>query len=170
MPPGRTRRLDNFDDWFWKRVEKTDSCWDFTGGSVGKQGHRIVRMDGRTLGAHVASWIRANGPLPEGAWILHECNRGQCVNPEHLRPGKVKENVADMLKAGNHVNSRKTHCKRGHEFTEENTYTPPKRPGTRQCRICQRIRNSGKNEYQQERRARIRAEGRNPYLPLNGQD
>ncbi len=35
--------------------------------------------------------------------------------------------------------AKKTHCKRGHEFTEENTYVPP---GTTQrtCKECRRIR------------------------------
>lgn len=32
-----------------------------------------------------------------------------------------------------------THCMRGHEFTEANTYVPPGRPGERQCRECHRL-------------------------------
>jgi hypothetical protein len=45
------------------------------------------------------------------------------------------------------INARKTHCKRGHEFTEENTV---KRNGTRSCRTC-------KNLFKRERRALNRA-------------
>lgn len=37
----------------------------------------------------------------------------------------------------------KTHCKRGHEFTEENTYLPPKRPTARECKTCIRLRREG---------------------------
>lgn len=32
------------------------------------------------------------------------------------------------------------YCKRGHEFTKENTYIPPKEPNHRACRACQRLR------------------------------
>lgn len=35
------------------------------------------------------------------------------------------------------LNSQKTHCKRGHEFTSENTYA--KDGKNRQCRTCQRV-------------------------------
>jgi hypothetical protein len=35
-------------------------------------------------------------------------------------------------------NRNKTHCKRGHEFTEENTYV--KKDGARDCRACRRER------------------------------
>lgn len=31
---------------------------------------------------------------------------------------------------------RRTKCTNGHELTEENTYTRPSRPGTRECRRC----------------------------------
>ena len=34
---------------------------------------------------------------------------------------------------------RRTHCRSGHEMTEENTYTRPSRPGTRECRECRRL-------------------------------
>lgn len=29
-----------------------------------------------------------------------------------------------------------THCKQGHAFTPENTYSPPKKPMSRECRRC----------------------------------
>ncbi len=43
----------------------------------------------------------------------------------------------------------KTHCKRGHEFTEENTGRTTK--GTRICKVC---RNAGQKEYMRRRAAR----------------
>ncbi len=36
------------------------------------------------------------------------------------------------------IHTRKTHCIHGHEFTEENTYHPTKRPEGRYCRQCKR--------------------------------
>lgn len=44
---------------------------------------------------------------------------------------------ASALNSGESERPRKTHCKRGHEFTPENTYIVPGR-GTRQCRACRR--------------------------------
>lgn len=33
-----------------------------------------------------------------------------------------------------------THCKRGHEYTKVNTYSPPGNPRSRQCRACTALR------------------------------
>ncbi len=33
-------------------------------------------------------------------------------------------------------NTNKTHCNRGHEFTEENTYFIPREKGGRACKVC----------------------------------
>lgn len=38
----------------------------------------------------------------------------------------------------------KTHCKHGHEFTTENTYTCPK-DGKRACRECGRLNTRRRN-------------------------
>ena len=49
----------------------------------------------------------------------------------------------EMKKVDNFI----THCRRGHEFTEDNTYRAPSRPHYRVCKICMekriRARNGG---------------------------
>ncbi|WP_330253146.1 NUMOD4 motif-containing HNH endonuclease [Nocardia sp. NBC_00565] len=57
---------------------------------------------------------------------------------ENLAWGSVSENTIDQVEHGTHHHSRLTHCKRGHEFTPENTTTHAK--GGRVCRVCRKIR------------------------------
>jgi hypothetical protein len=75
----------------------------------------------------------AIGPIPEGLTIDHLCRNRGCVNPAHLEAVTNRTNLlrGDGIAA---LNARKTHCKRGHEFTPENTYVW--REGTRACRAC----------------------------------
>jgi hypothetical protein len=56
--------------------------------------------------------------------------------PSPTRPYKSVASEGYVLPA------ERTHCSYGHEFTEENTYHPPKRPHTRQCRECRARRDS----------------------------
>jgi len=53
----------------------------------------------------------------------------------NLRWGTYSSNALDAVRNGKHGMANKTHCKRGHEFTDGNTY---QRPGAknRQCRTC----------------------------------
>lgn len=55
---------------------------------------------------------------------------------EALAPGKRRDPEAWL----NKIRSRPvaTHCRRGHEFTAENTYLMPK-SGSRQCKACNRL-------------------------------
>lgn len=52
--------------------------------------------------------------------------------------GTRADNMRDAVRHGTHHQSGKTHCKRGHEFTPENTQTNPS--GHRRCRTCTRAR------------------------------
>ncbi len=64
-----------------------------------------------------------------------DCWERSCVNPDHLEPVSLVENVR-RGNAPSAINARRTHCKRGHEFTSENTSVSP--GGRRTCRACKR--------------------------------
>ncbi len=90
-------------------------------------------------------------PIREGYEACHSCNVTNCIEPEHIYEGTHTDNMWDVKKAGKtrffgNYNKEKTHCKRGHEFTPENTR---KSRGSRCCRICDnswRARNKERNK------------------------
>lgn len=71
-------------DRFWKRIEKTESCWFFRG-CVTKDGYgKFLERKGKTQVAHRAAWELTNGPIPPKHHINHYCSERTCVRPEHL--------------------------------------------------------------------------------------
>jgi hypothetical protein len=68
---------------------------------------------------HRVAWEAEHGPIPEGLTIDHLCRNRRCVNVAHLR---LLSNVENARMNGNWA---KTHCVRGHEFTEDNTHLNP---------------------------------------------
>ena len=119
-----------------------DGCWIWTGAQSGREGARYGRIwAGRRSPAghpcadqaHRVSYEIAVGPIPDDLEIDHLCRVGLCVNPDHLEPVTRLENQ----RRGNapmQEQRKQTHCKRGHEFNEENTYVWH---GMRRCRKCQ---------------------------------
>ena len=49
---------------------------------------------------HRVSWELANGPIPDGMFVLHRCDNPPCCNPEHLFLGSLSDNTQDMLRKG----------------------------------------------------------------------
>lgn len=74
---------DTFDDRFWKKVFKTNSCWLWTG-AVNKNGHGQFRFHGVQKNAHRMLWEHIHGPLSKSVCVCHSCNVPHCVNPSHL--------------------------------------------------------------------------------------
>jgi len=133
MPIGIYRRKPIIQR-FLAKVKKTKSCWNWTGADRG-EGYGRFRDGQSHIYAHRWSYEQ----IPEGLTIDHLCRNRMCVNPKHLEPVTIKENV--MRGVGIAAkNASKTHCKRGHEFNIENTYIRKNQSGTkRRCRTCRRI-------------------------------
>ena len=121
---------------FWKHVEKTDGCWLWRG-AIKPDGYgQVRRHPRRNIYAHRFAYELEVGPIPEGLTLDHLCRVRACVRPSHLEPVTMLEN----LRRGNGVgavNSRKTHCPRGHEYNVANTRYYR---GERNCRACDRAR------------------------------
>lgn len=93
-------------------------------------------------------WKLLNGAIPDGMHIDHvchdpetctagdQCPHRRCVNPHHIACVPQKANVL-RSNGPSARNAEKTHCKRGHEFTPENTHMVNlKRGQARRCRTC----------------------------------
>lgn len=87
---------------FWAKVDKTGDCWNWT--SVGKR-YGQFSVGGKLLLAHRVSWSLSNGPIPDGLHVLHRCDNGKCVNPEHLFLGTHFDNMRDKVSKGRHAPS-----------------------------------------------------------------
>lgn len=81
---------------FWSSVEKTDHCWNWTGGRSGS-GYGVFRRKY----VHRIAYQMANGELPD--LIDHICHNPLCVNSQHLRPATRKQNAENL--SGAHQNS-----------------------------------------------------------------
>lgn len=84
---------------FWSKVQKTNTCWIWTG-AHNHQGYGRITVDGARKPAHQISWEMKNGPIPVGHEICHHCDNPSCVRPDHLFLGTRKDNVQDMIKKG----------------------------------------------------------------------
>lgn len=88
-------------DRFWSKVAMSaDGCWTWKA-SVNPHGYGQFMLPGHRLTrAHRLAWQIANGPLPDGAVVMHRCDNPPCVNPEHLAIGTQLDNIADMHAKG----------------------------------------------------------------------
>jgi hypothetical protein len=125
---------------FWSHVQKTDTCWLWTG-VLKPSGHGNLYYTPEpkkhvTLKAHRASMIIHGIDIPKGMFVLHKCDNPKCVNPDHLYIGTHNDNMRDMKERGRGRNSYyyKTHCPKGHEYTPQNTVLNSK--GWRYCKAC----------------------------------
>jgi hypothetical protein len=121
---------------FDKIVYCPSGCWVWVGvvsPSQGTIGYGTIKKGTKVLMAHRVSYEIHKGPIPEGYQIDHLCRYTLCVNPYHLEAVTPQENYRRSNSISGR-NARKTHCKRGHEFTDENIIR--RSWGGRECRAC----------------------------------
>ena len=126
---------------FWQSVEfiPFHSCWEWTG-LIDEKGYgRFHLGNNKYAKAHRYSFLLKN-KIDQGFVIDHICRNRACVNPEHLRQATPRQNAIENSISITAMNSKKTHCKHGHEFTIENTIIRPRRDViTRGCRACKKL-------------------------------
>jgi hypothetical protein len=120
-------------DRLWSRVEKTDTCWLWTGANW--NGYGQIRADNRVRLVHRVSYELLVGPIPEGFQIDHLCRVHNCVNPAHLEAVTPRTNNLRGTSAAA-VAARRTHCPQNHPYDNENTHINAR--GHRRCRACNR--------------------------------
>ena len=121
---------------FWNKVNKTETCWLWTGaGDV--LGYGRFYLKGKLILAHRFSYELAKGLVPEGLDLDHLCRNPSCVNPQHLEAVthsiNLKRGLTGKVK---NPSTAKTACPKGHLYDEANTYI--NRQGKRECRACHR--------------------------------
>ena len=119
---------------FFVRVDATGICWEWQGllsdAGYGRftTSYRDVRKE---TGAHRWLWLLLVGPIPDDLVLDHLCRNRKCVNPDHLEPVTIGENI----RRGWFPNRDKTHCPQGHPYSPENTKLVNGGRG-RACRAC----------------------------------
>lgn len=77
----------------------TNDCVVATG-STDRDGYAYVKRNGKRVRAHRFAWTLANGPIPDGLFVLHKCDNPPCINLDHLFLGTQQDNVADRVAKG----------------------------------------------------------------------
>lgn len=135
---------------FWSKVDKSGDCWIWTStisNGYGCMNIGGMRPKGAQFMAHRISYTWTVGPIPEGMLLDHLCRNTLCVNPAHL---EVVTHIENTMRGFSPfaIKARQLRCKRGHEFTPENTTI--RKNGTRWCKECARMRD---RQYTAKRRA-----------------
>jgi len=120
---------------FWAKATTSGACMIWTG-QRNHDGYGLAYWEGRERLAHRVSYELTFGPVPPGLELDHTCRNRACVRPDHLDAVTHRVNVIRGCGQAA-VNAAKTHCKRGHAFTPENTRIVS--GSKRHCRTCARL-------------------------------
>ena len=127
-----------------------NACWVWLGTDNGK-GYGVFFHDHNVF-AHRYSYELFVGEIPAGLTIDHLCENTKCVNPRHLEPVTITENVLRQK-------ARIVDCKRGHPLSGVNVYVDKR--GYRSCKTCQ-IKHRA--EYRMRHRtSRVSRKEKNPH-------
>lgn len=119
-----------------------NDCWIWQG-PLATNGYGQVTYKGRTRILSRCMYQVWHGvKLARLQYVCHSCDVKRCCNPAHLWVGNNGLNKKDETAKGKNYWANRTHCPRGHEYTQENTYVHEVRPGvfSRNCKACEVVR------------------------------
>jgi len=78
-------------------IDTESKCWNWTGRISGrKHGYPQISVGGKQTMVHRITYEELVRPLVPGETIDHLCRNPHCINPEHLEPISLRENVKRM--------------------------------------------------------------------------
>ena len=89
---------------FLSKLAATPTGCSEWNGARQKDGYGILTFHRQSWLAHRLAWTLANGEIPAGKYICHDCDNPPCCNPAHLFVGTQVENMADMREKGRRKN------------------------------------------------------------------
>lgn len=133
LPPGKLNRgaLARF----MRKISQNPEtgCWEWQG-ETNRNGYGLHRVNPgeRPRVTHRIAYEHFRDTIPEGLQADHLCRNRICCNPDHM---EIVTNAVNTDRQ-DHANRRKTHCPKGHEYTEANTRIDVN--GKRYCRACRK--------------------------------
>ena len=85
----------NLDNRFWSKVDKTESCWNWTA-CLNEAGYGMFNVNRQAKRAHRLSYIFHYSKDITNKELDHICRNRKCVNPEHLRTCNRKQNSENV--------------------------------------------------------------------------
>lgn len=117
-------------------------------GATTNTGYGRCKRDGRGWLAHRWSWTQANGPIPPGSEIHHECENKLCYNPMHLACVNATEHRRSHGARGICAVYRDSErCVNGHTFDGAAIDSQG-----RQRRTCSTCRRTNRRRYDDKRK------------------
>lgn len=92
-------QIDRLESLLGYTLIEHEGCWLFSGPTQNNF-HGRAYYEGKYWQAHRLAYKLTYGSIPEGKFVLHKCDVGFCVNPNHLFIGTQQDNVADMIAKG----------------------------------------------------------------------
>ena len=113
------------------KVRKGPDCWAFAG-NHDPEGYATQHVTG--VGKRRASRLVYEAliePIPDGLTIDHICRNKGCVNPDHLEPVTIQENLRRRDEA-----NRRDSCPRGHDYSPRTPTSDATGSGSAAC-VCE---------------------------------